>query len=111
MWRTRRVAWRRRTTIETRMPARRIFMDCLRSAATKLPLWERRKSADFVGALRRPSSQRSGRALVIEELQVVQLAVDAAPREQLLVRPDLHDRAAVEDDDLVRAADRGEAVR
>src|SRR5437762_1393707 len=57
-----------------------------------------------------PWSYRN-RALLFEKLKVVELAVDAAPRQQLLVRPDFRDLAGIEDHDLVGAADGREAVR
>src|SRR5581483_3798509 len=49
--------------------------------------------------------------LPLEQAVVVDLAVDGARREQLLVRSARRDPAAVEDDELVRERDRREPVR
>src|SRR5438045_9406197 len=69
--------------------------------------WRARRRLAGCSAGRWPASRdRSRRPLILGELQVVQLAVDAAPRQQLLVRPRLDDLPFVEDDDLVGAADR-----
>src|SRR5438105_7274887 len=51
------------------------------------------------------------RELALEEAVLVQLAIDGTGLEQLLVGPARGDPAVVEDDDLVRERDRGEAVR
>src|SRR5436189_3311693 len=48
--------------------------------------------------------------LIIDELKVVQFPIDTAPRQQLFVFSRLDDLAAIEDDDLVRAADRRETM-
>src|SRR5262249_15479610 len=50
-------------------------------------------------------------ALGLPELELVELAVLAAAREQLLVGPALHDPSVREHDDLVGAPDRRQAVR
>src|SRR5687768_6550137 len=53
------------------------------------------------------SRRRIDFQVVIHELQVVQLPIDAAARQELLVPPHFDDRTFVEHHDLVRAADRG----
>src|SRR5439155_11896793 len=47
----------------------------------------------------------------LHELAVVQVVVEAAAGEQLLVRALLDDPAVIHHEDLVRVADRGEAMR
>ena len=56
--------------------------------------------------LTRASCAPIRRLVVLQELQVVELAVDAVALEQLVVRADLGDLARVENDDLVGAAGR-----
>src|SRR5204862_8353964 len=49
--------------------------------------------------------------LIIDELKVVQFPIHTAPRQQLFVFSRLDNLAAIEDDNLVRAADRRETMR
>src|SRR5438046_439778 len=58
-----------------------------------------------------PSRERPRRVLMLDELQVIKLAVDAAPREQLVVAADLDDLALVQDHDLVRGSNCRQPVR
>lgn len=51
-----------------------------------------------------------GRLHYLLKLVCIQLVVMPAPREQLLVRPSLHDLAAVDNENHARFADRAELV-
>src|SRR5436190_17828478 len=62
------------------------------------------------GRLALRQSLRSSQ-LFLEQLLLVELRVQAASGDQLVMRPALRDPSTVKDEDLIRLADRGNPVR
>jgi hypothetical protein len=85
-----------------------VLVEALRGAAWVLR--RRRVLSEPVEALCRRLDAAHRAQLLLLLLQRPQVRVDAAAREQLGVRAALHDAALLQDQDLVGAHDRGEAV-